>query len=1248
MNPQVIEGLQKKLDEKQVNPKDLNPEQRRALDRAFKEGTLKGYKNVGEMRAERSKAAVDIAQDIEKKLAPLTPRSKLGLGIRRGTLVAAGDIVGSFYPYIKDSKLLRAAALKGAVSGQPVGYIPRVRGVEGVKVFNGFKNLFSKIAPGGGPLKLFRRTGKLFDSLITGGRALATGKALTSQALRTELKSQLLGATGAAAGSVSFDLANFPARFISASGEDLSDLSENELDKMSGPERMTTMAIRNFRTALMWNGLAFGGIGVLMGMGRVARNAIGVNPKVLDFNESKKIIDQGGGYGATTATSGESGMKGFVAGWGGSLGLLPGGAKETGLYRKKLTAGATAGLVGATQVIGPTYGSSVLAATTRTQMNEVYKLNNELVDAMYGKIEIGYKNLGNLFEEYNGLSKVPMFQTMKGSQEIPLFPVRGITEYKNAILAAGAAPGDAARILNEAGFPDIMKVNPAMLTHATQLDVYLKQYKEAMGQGDYITYNQLKELREEFTKAYGAAMKQGGGTLGKFSSAPAVKSFAKKYEMDMLALTGNRDKMLNPASNPRLAAFYEHIKVDPDIGKAFADGPVKMNDGTMVKNQTELANRFIEKLRINYTAIKKQHELANLSYSAMMNKYAPSSLRNDNLQKYKNALSYDIATQKSLLGGFNKHTVNSNLAFKQLGDSVFLKENADPENIVQFAKYVGADFDPTLAKFAAANGFNYKQVQAQGKQLMKLMYARRSNNALMQSVQVREVMGKIKLRPLFEEDAKSLSAVNEYLQKNSPGYRKHYEETAEFIQNSMGITGRKMDLEDLTTVSYTLRPKYLMMYQNALESRMKMPLAGIDPTTGKVALLPKNLEKLRLLAYEGKGFTDPVLQKARRPDFKGTPETTLSIKEAWRRNPKGILGMSQKLTAAEEKALDNLLDGEQKLVIAAKAATQTYKNNVSKFENFEKFDFQKYENIMGLKTAEGRDSMLQYFKSMGIKNPKAHLELTDTFVNQLRRAFEAPVASPTTWLSRALMIGVATGGGVVLTGGIGGGMLGAITLWAGLKYSTRLMNSPDALKYFTNVYPEMQRRYMNMFGGSLRRPVDAPPRRDRLADFLNYAISGDPDAPYVTPDNIDDERIIKYLLEAPVHEASGDMLYDEQPQAVKELFDPDLTTIRKLSADQLEDVGAAVEGMNLGKKRDTLIEELDSPAGAEVLAQNSGLKDFIQNPPAANATINPIQSPQTANTMQGPNTYRNLFPGDTLGAAIAERKAQGQKLPYMT
>tara|TARA_R100001530_G_scaffold136182_1_gene115665 strand:- start:391 stop:1053 length:663 start_codon:yes stop_codon:yes gene_type:complete len=207
-----------------------------------------------------------------------------------------------------------------------------------------------------------------------------------------------------------------------------------------------------------------------------------------------------------------------------------------------------------------------------------------------------------------------------------------------------------------------------------------------------------------------------------------------------------------------------------------------------------------------------------------------------------------------------------------------------------------------------------------------------------------------------------------------------------------------------------------------------------------------------------------------------------------------------------------------------------------------------------------------------------------------------------------------------------------------------MVNSPAVLKYWTNTYPEMERRYIDMVGGSLRRPVDAPPRRDRLADFLNYAFGGDPDAPYVTPDNITDERIIKYLLESPVHEPHGSMLYEEQPQAVKELFDPDLTTIRKLSPQELHDVSAAVEGMNLGKKRDTLLEQLDSPAGAKILAEDTNLKNFIENPPTANQTINPIQRPQSANTVQRPqgaNTYRNLFPGDNLGAAIAE--SQGTK-----
>ena len=101
-----LEGLQKRLDEKLINPKDLNTQQKVALDKALKSGKLKGYKGgVAEMYAERNLARKTVAADVRAKLAPLTPASTFGLGIKRGTMVAAGDIIGSFTPYIMDCLL---------------------------------------------------------------------------------------------------------------------------------------------------------------------------------------------------------------------------------------------------------------------------------------------------------------------------------------------------------------------------------------------------------------------------------------------------------------------------------------------------------------------------------------------------------------------------------------------------------------------------------------------------------------------------------------------------------------------------------------------------------------------------------------------------------------------------------------------------------------------------------------------------------------------------------------------------------------------------------------------------------------------------------------------------------------------------------------------------------------------------------------------------------------------------------------
>ena len=252
-----IADLQRRLDEKLINPNDLSPQQREALNIAFEEGTLKGYRSVSDMVQERRLARKDIAEDVRKRLEPLAPTSLLSLGIRRGTLAAAGDIVGSFTPYIMDGKKLSAEAREAALAGKSVSYIPKIKEDAGKKSFETFSNLISKL-PGLKQLSVFKKTGQVLDGALSSATALTTGKLAFSQVAKTELKSQLLGATGAAAGSVTYDVINLPAKFAAAAGEDISKYDQNQINKLPFLDRTTYHAVDNFKTALMWNAGTFG------------------------------------------------------------------------------------------------------------------------------------------------------------------------------------------------------------------------------------------------------------------------------------------------------------------------------------------------------------------------------------------------------------------------------------------------------------------------------------------------------------------------------------------------------------------------------------------------------------------------------------------------------------------------------------------------------------------------------------------------------------------------------------------------------------------------------------------------------------------------------------------------------------------------------------------------------------------------------------------------------------------------------
>jgi len=271
ITPQALKQLQERIDNKLIDPRKLSNEQADALDSAFQSKELKGYKGVSEMMAERDIGRSLVKKEIEEKLAPLTPRQKIGLGINRGTLVALGDITGSFTPYIKDGKKLATQARLDAIQGRTTSFMPYKVGTE--KTINTFSNLLTKL-PGVKGLKLFQGTAKALDKFS----GAIKGSYVLPQLGKTELKSQALGVAGAASGSITYDAINFPAQFVSGATDDLKKIDQNIYNQMSPAEKITFHALSNAREALLWNAGAFGLYATLVGVGRGLRNVFALNP----------------------------------------------------------------------------------------------------------------------------------------------------------------------------------------------------------------------------------------------------------------------------------------------------------------------------------------------------------------------------------------------------------------------------------------------------------------------------------------------------------------------------------------------------------------------------------------------------------------------------------------------------------------------------------------------------------------------------------------------------------------------------------------------------------------------------------------------------------------------------------------------------------------------------------------------------------------------------------------------------------
>jgi hypothetical protein len=379
-----IADLQRRLDEKLINPNDLTLTQKEALNTAFEEGTLKGYRSVSDMIQERRLARKDVAEDVRQRLEPLAPTSLLSLGIRRGTLAAAGDIVGSFTPYVMDGKKLAVEAREAALAGKSVSYIPKIKEDAGKKSFETFSNLISKL-PGLKQFGVFKKTGQVLDSALSSATALSTGKLAFSQIAKTELKSQALGALGAAGGSVAFDVINLPAKFVSAAGEDISKYDQNQVNRLPFLDRTAYHAVDNFKTALMWNAGTFGLFSLGSAVSGGLKNFFRLNPA----NQAKanQLIDnQGLPVSTTLLAEGTGGASGLYKNINRILSVLPPAAGEPLKFQQRFTGTAIAGLESnIRQAVGniPLLHTEVLARAVNSSVRQTFEESGRIYTNLY-------------------------------------------------------------------------------------------------------------------------------------------------------------------------------------------------------------------------------------------------------------------------------------------------------------------------------------------------------------------------------------------------------------------------------------------------------------------------------------------------------------------------------------------------------------------------------------------------------------------------------------------------------------------------------------------------------------------------------------------------------------------------------------------------------------------------------------------------------------------------------------------------
>jgi hypothetical protein len=1173
-----IVDLQRRLDEKLINPNDLTLTQKEALNTAFEEGTLKGYRSVSDMIQERRLARKDVAEDVRQRLEPLAPTSLLSLGIRRGTLAAAGDIVGSFTPYVMDGKKLAAEAREAALAGKSVSYIPKIREDAGKKSFQTFSNLISKL-PGLKQLNLFKKTGQVLDGALSSATALSTGKLAFSQIAKTELKSQALGALGAAGGSVAFDVINLPAKFVSAAGEDISKYDQNQVNRLPFLDRTAYHAVDNFKTALMWNAGTFGLFSLGSAVSGGLKNFFRLNPA----NQAKanQLIDnQGLPVSTTLLAEGTGGASGLYKNINRILSVLPPAAGEPLKFQQRFTGTAIAGLESnIRQAVGniPLLHTEVLARAVNSSVRQTFEESGRIYTNLYANHNKALNGVSLTLTKYtneliDAARKQGGMQTnLLGDDAVlkSIFPqgmdlpfiatsnLRSTVEDILGLVQRGVTKEQAER----RGYRGLFEAaNDVTIRYSAEILDTLNDFRKVNG-GDFLTPAQFTSLRQGWNANY-PNTKINDPTQGK-----NIHRVLEAFEKDF-----------NFVNNAPTAGFlFEKNKKLGRTYEAFAQalGPEK-------------ANKFLNEFKENVSYANDILREANYAFGQSVNFYNFNKLARE-----ARRMDPAMLTSKQGMDFFQEGKVTDVQGMNRLFKSAFDPDTGTSEGIEDLYKLIGGS-----QKFS-------KETQEQAQYVMKLLLYRKAFDSFNKNAVVRlsgvSGQGAVVAEPFVERGITTVQEAIEQLNKKSPLFRKTVQE---LIEKDMKLGSKGVQLAEDELINYQRRAITPQVIRQAIKDEIP-------------------INQTIFVAREADMGETITGRTAKLQGFKTTGREPL---QPYQPEIVGIVDRAKQAQITEKGVLRDVTKAERE------TAQAQLENIQFRLQGYQGFKFDDFAKDLGLTTKSGEQQLTKSFQlANGISYQAAqkHVDNIKDIIQAMRRNYtETPLGDAATYATRAFIFAAGAGGGGLL-GGFEGGILGTVLTGLFLKGGAHLINSPKFTKSWLDLYSTGERMTINKIQ-SLQ-----PPKRAVFADMFNYAFATDPDAPKVNPNNIDEKDIIKYLQGKTLTSVPTDKgIYDVLPEEIKTRFNPERLKLKELKGETKKDFNTYLQGRQVAKFREDLIDNLDTEQGMKMASQPR-VAEFIQNPMD-------LKVPEGAKTMQ-PNinqvtadVYSGLFPGDSIGTTIAQ------------